>query len=163
MLLKCPLSLFGIGGFIRAFPDALVIQTHRNPVVSVGSGCSLAWMSRLFFEGPDSPREVAARREYTLWGEGMSNALRIRAAHEQNFHDVFFEDFCSRPMEVVRGIYAAARLTLSEDVEQRMLQWLQENPQGKHGEHKYNLEEFGMTENDIRKHFAGYMERFGYR
>jgi hypothetical protein len=157
------LSLFGIGGFIHAFPDAVVIQTHRNPVVSVGSGCSLAWMSRLFFEGPASPREVAAKREFTLWGEGMRNALRVRGNHEKNFHDVFFEDFCSRPMDVVRAIYAAAQMTLPEEVEQRMLRWLQENPQGKHGEHKYNLAEFGMTENDIREHFAGYMERFGYR
>ena len=162
-LLKCPLSLFGIGGFIHAFPDAVVIQTHRNPVVSVGSGCSLAWMSRLFFEGPASPREVAAKREFTLWGEGMRNALGVRGDHEKNFHDVFFEDFCSRPMDVVRAIYAAAQMTLPEEVEQRMLRWLQENPQGKHGEHKYNLAEFGMTENDIREHFAGYMERFGYR
>lgn len=162
-LLKCPLSLFGIGGFIRAFPDAVVIQTHRNPVVSVGSGCSLAWMSRLFFEGPDSPREVAAKREYTLWGEGMRNAMRVRDANESRFHDVHFEDFCSRPMDVVRTIYAAAGATLSEPVEQRMLRWLEENPQGKHGEHKYNLQEFGMTEQDIREHFSEYMGRFGYR
>lgn len=162
-LLKCPLSLFGIGGFIRAFPDALVIQTHRNPVISVASGCSLAWMSRQYFEGPESPREVAAKREYTLWGEGMRKAMVIRDAHEQNFHDVFFDDFSSQPMSVVRGIYQAAGMTLSEGVVQRMEQWLQANPQGKHGEHKYNLEGFGMTENDIKEHFSDYMARFGYQ
>lgn len=162
-LLKCPLSLFGLGGFIRAFPDALVIQTHRNPVVSVGSGASLAWMSRQFFEGPDSPRDVAAKREYRLWGEGMRNAMRVREANESSFHDVWFEDFCSRPMDVVRAIYRAAGMTLTEEIAQRMEQWLLENPQGKHGEHKYKLDEFGMTENDIREHFAEYMQRFGYR
>ena len=162
-LLKCPLSLFGIEGFIRAFPDALVIQTHRNPVVSVGSGCSLAWMSRKYFEGPDSPREMAARREYTLWGEGMRNAMRVRDANEERFHDVYFDDLCERPMDVIRSIYAAAGVHLSTDVETRMHAWLRENPQGKHGEHKYNLDEFGLTEQDIRDHFSDYMDRFGFR
>jgi len=75
---------------------------------------------------------------------------------------VHFEDFCNRPMDVVRSIYAAAGARLSAEAERRMHAWLQENPQGKHGEHKYNLEEYGMTEQDIRDHFPDYMERFGY-
>lgn len=161
-LLKCPLSLFGIGGFLKAFPDAVVIQTHRDPVVSVGSGCSLAWMARQYFEGPDSSRTVAARREYTLWGEVVRNGMAVRDKNPGSFFDVYYADFCNNPMSVVRAIYRRCGLTLQPEVERRMLQWLEENPQGKHGEHRYNLDEFGMTENDIREHFSEYMKRFNF-
>ena len=101
--------------------------------------------------------------EYTLWGEGMRNAMRVRDANEERFHDVYFDDLCERPMDVIRSIYAAAGVHLSTDVETRMHAWLRENPQGKHGEHKYNLDEFGVTEQDIRDHFSDYMDRFGFR
>ena len=41
-----------------------------------------------------------------------------------------------------------------------MTQRLAANPQGKHGQHLYSLEEFGLTAPEVRRHFRDYCERF---
>lgn len=40
-MLKCPFHLPYIGALIKAFPDATIVWTHRNPVECIGSACSL--------------------------------------------------------------------------------------------------------------------------
>jgi len=58
----------------------------------------------------------------------------------------------------VRGIYDHFQMTLEPAVERTMLGWLAANPQGKHGQHRYSLEEFGLTERFIRERFLDYIE-----
>jgi hypothetical protein len=41
-----------------------------------------------------------------------------------------------------------------------MLEWHNENVQGKHGKHEYSLEEFGLSGADIEQSFDSYMHRF---
>lgn len=41
-----------------------------------------------------------------------------------------------------------------------MLQYERDNEQGKHGAHKYSLEQFGLTEDMLRQDFGAYMDRF---
>ncbi len=35
------------------------------------------------------------------------------------------------------------------------------NPKGKHGRHTYNLEEYGLSKDQVREHFREYCEQFG--
>ena len=35
-----------------------------------------------------------------------------------------------------------------------------DNPPGKHGEHSYQLKDWGLSEGEIRDRFARYVERF---
>jgi hypothetical protein len=37
----------------------------------------------------------------------------------------------------------------------------EENPQAKHGAHRYSLGEYGLTREAVRSRLAGYVERFG--
>src|SRR3546814_12587809 len=41
-----------------------------------------------------------------------------------------------------------------------VLGWLAENPAGKHGKHKYSLEEFGLNEQAVRDVYADYIETY---
>ena len=41
-VLKNPSHLEALDAIMEVFPDALVVQIHRDPVVAVGSACSLA-------------------------------------------------------------------------------------------------------------------------
>jgi hypothetical protein len=160
-LLKNPASLFSLAGFMEVFPEATIIQTHRNPVTSVASGASLARMARTTYEGPDTSLTAAAQREVELWGRGIEMAMAVREAYPQRYVDVYFSDFATRPMEVIRQIYERCGLQLSDSAAAAMQRWLIENPQGKHGEHKYSLEGTGISEDIIRKRFAPYIELYG--
>jgi hypothetical protein len=160
-LLKNPASLFSLAGFVDVFPQATIIQTHRNPVTSVASGASLARMARTSYEGPDTSLTAAAAREVELWGRGIEMAMDVRARHPQRYVDVYFADFASRPMDTIRQIYERCGLTLSDAAADAMQRWLHDNPQGKHGEHRYSLEGTGISEDDIRRRFAPYIELYG--
>ncbi|MGH8446338.1 MAG: sulfotransferase family protein [Solimonas sp.] len=160
-LLKNPASLFSLSGFLDVFPQATIIQTHRNPVTSVASGASLARMARISYEGPQTSLTAAARREVELWGRGIEMAMDVRRRHPDRYVDVYFSDFASQPMDTIRMIYERCGLTLSERVAADMQRWLVENPQGKHGEHKYSLDGTGISEDDIRRRFAPYIDLYG--
>lgn len=159
-LLKNPASLFGLAGFMDVFPQATIIQTHRNPVTSVASGASLARMARLPYEGPQTSVSAAARREVELWGEGIDRAMAVREHYPDRYVDVYFSDFASRPMATIESIYERSGLALSDEARRRMLAWVAENPQHKHGEHRYSLDGTGVTEDDIRRRFAPYIDHY---
>lgn len=159
-LLKNPASLFSLAGFVEVFPQATIIQTHRNPVTSVASGASLARMARTAYEGPDTSLTAAAAREVELWGQGIEMAMDVRRRHPDRYVDVYFSDFASRPMPTIRSIYERCGLELGDDVAAKMQRWLADNPQGKHGEHKYSLEGTGITEDDIRRRFSAYIDLY---
>ncbi len=41
-----------------------------------------------------------------------------------------------------------------------MKAYLADNPKGKHGKHEYDLAEYGLTREGVRRQFRGYVERF---
>lgn len=45
-LLKSPHHIFGIEALLKVFPDAMIVQTHRDPAKVVPSCCSLAQTTR---------------------------------------------------------------------------------------------------------------------
>jgi hypothetical protein len=82
-----------------------------------------------------------------------------RCERAEQFHEVDYRAFVTGPMDIVRAIYARFDLDLDPGAAAAMERWVAENPQGKHGEHRYTPEQFGLTADDIREQFAGYIER----
>ena len=63
-------------------------------------------------------------------------------------------------METMKEIYSHFNMNLTPGVEAAMQRYLVENPQNKHGKHTYSLDKYGITEEDIQKTFADYLEYF---
>ena len=63
-------------------------------------------------------------------------------------------------MAVVREIYRRAGHPLTAEAEQGMRDWEQDNEQGKHGQHRYSLEEFGLSGQIVDQAFSEYIRRF---
>ena len=57
------------------------------------------------------------------------------------------------PLGAVRKIYSHFGLPWTEDTENAVKMHLTTNPKDKFGKHKYNLEEWGITEEDIKETF----------
>jgi hypothetical protein len=158
-LLKNPGHITHLDALLAVFPDACIIQTHRDPAKCIPSVCGVIWPARCFFQARQTdPREIGPR-ELRLWAESAERAQRVRAARPERFFDVRFSDFRQDPMAVVRAIYRHFGLDLGEEAEQRMRQWLGANPQHKHGRHEYSAEQFGLSDEAIHERFADYMAR----
>ena len=85
---------------------------------------------------------------------------RERLGLDGRIFDVKYEQIRSDPMPVFREIYRRAGHTLTPESEALMIKYERQNEQGKHGAHKYSLEEFGLSEEIIRDGFGDYMARF---
>ncbi len=158
-LLKNPGHISHLDALLAVFPDACIIQTHRDPAKCIPSVCGVIWPARCFFHARQTDPRAIGPRELHLWAESAERAQRVREAHPERFFDVRFADFRREPLAVVRAIYRHFGLDLGDEAEQRMHRWLGANPQHKHGRHEYSAERFGLSDGAIHERFADYMTR----
>lgn len=162
-LLKNPGHLAQLDCLLQVFPDACVVQTHRDPVQAIPSLCSLLQALHRVFYGDAARPQAQGPRELRYWAAAAerSMALRAAAARPGQFYDVDHRRFHSDPIGVVRGIYHHFGFQLAAATERVMRRWLAENPAAKHGEHRYTAEQFGLTAGAIRERFSPYMRHYG--
>jgi hypothetical protein len=97
-----------------------------------------------------------------LWASRMENAMEARAKRDPSqFFDLDFREVVADPVGAVRRIYGHFGLDMDDDAEQRLRAWHQANPKGKHGEHRYDIGDFGLSEVDVLDRYARYIEHFG--
>jgi hypothetical protein len=65
--------------------------------------------------------------------------------------DIQYDRLVADPLGTVQGIYDHFKLPWTAEFEAEMSRYLAENPKGKHGRHKYNSADFGMTDEGIRE------------
>ncbi|MDT8368981.1 MAG: sulfotransferase [Longimicrobiales bacterium] len=159
-VLKTPAHLFGLGALLAVYPDARVVQTHRDPLKSIASNTSQVVVLRRAFRGAEAPLEVDAtmRRWSTALNEMMDRRDRGEIGRAV---DLWHRDLIRDPIEGVRAVYAAFDAELSPDAEARMRAWVEAHPREEHGAHRYTLEGFGIDPERHGALFARYRERHG--
>jgi hypothetical protein len=94
------------------------------------------------------------------FAHGLRATLQFRERlTDQRFLDVQFIDTVRQPMEVVGTIYAFLDMRLDAAVEQAMQRWLQQNGRDKRAAHGYTAEQFGLSEEQLKRDYAAYRER----
>ena len=162
-LLKNPGHIANLDLVFAVFPDAIVIHTHRDPAKAVPSLCSLLMKSHpLMDEGPADVRaRLLLARETEKWASAVEDARRVARTHGAQMFDVIQADLHREPMAVVRRIYAFAGLDLTPEVAAAMERRIADDPERQHGVHRYDIADYGMTEDAIRARFGDYVQRFG--
>jgi hypothetical protein len=141
-----------------------LIQTHRDLGRIIPSLAKLFGALRSLFTDDPAKADVAeaARSQLGAWRAGLDavTAFRERPGMDARFVDVDYKGLLADPIGTARAIYARLDLPLPADAAGRMQDWLDANPQGKHGAHTYALAGCGLTEADIDGAFGDYMERY---
>ncbi len=161
-LLKNPSHILHLDQLFRIFPDALVVQTHRDPAKAVPSLCALLMQSHAIMEVDrrDERAKIMCLREAAKWAKGVREAMPVREAHAGQLIDVIHSAFHADPMAVVRRIYSFASLELQPEIEAAMAQRIAAWPELAYGVHRYDVTDFGVEESDIRDQFGSYIEQF---
>ena len=150
-VLKNPSHLFALDALLAAYPDAVVIQTHRAPRTVIASVCSL---NALASEGwSDLFRgEVLGRAQLELWSRGLRRFAIERERHDPaHFIDVDYDDFVADPIGTVESIYQRIGSPLTAAARTAMTS-LQAEPRGP--AHRYDLADFGLTPADVDAAFG---------
>jgi hypothetical protein len=160
-VLKYPAHLRHLDALLEIYPDACIVQTHRDPGRVLPSLCSLIAGWRGIYED-DPDRRAIGQWQLELWGATMESALEVRRKGDgARFFDLHFDEIVGDPIGAIRRAYAHFGLDLRAEAEDRMRTWHAENPQGKHGVHRYSAEEFGLSDGRMAERFAPYTEHFG--
>jgi hypothetical protein len=160
-LLKNPTDLFSMEEVLNVFPDAMIIQTHRDPIAAIPSICSLMYAGRRTFMGERADRVVLGARESRFWVDALERAERARRRAPQQFFDVEFDAFAADQMSTVRAVYDYFGLTLSAAAEKAMRAWLAKHPR-RSTAGAYDPEAYGLSAEALAELYVGYRRRRGY-
>ena len=64
------------------------------------------------------------------------------------------------PLATMRNLYSQFGWELTPEAESSMQLHLEENRQHKHGKHKYSVEDYGITEEELRDNLSDFLEYF---
>ena len=142
-LLKAPEHQVHLDTLLQVYPDARIVQTHRDPIKCMASTTSL--MGTLYYMRSDQPFNAQLFDNIIM---GDATAQRLERVIEQremgivpaaNIVDSRYQDLMEDPMACIASIYAHFGMTLSDVARQSMHDYLQHKPQGKFGQHSYEV------------------------
>jgi hypothetical protein len=161
-VLKSPGHLWALDALLAVYPDARIVHTHRDPLKVIASLTSLISMLRSM--ATDHIDALAIANDWTArLARGLEKAMAVRArglVKDEQVFDMPYSEFVGDEIGMIRRIYQHFGLALSADAEARMRRCLADNPQDKHGRHRYTLAESGLDPTVERRRFAAYQDRF---
>ena len=160
-LFKHEAAVGELGAIREVYPKATLVHLHRDPHDCVASTLSL---SRNIMSLRVADLDLAKNSRYVLDRTRLYLDRYLEARERLGLDDVIldvaYEDLRSKPIEIAERIYQLAGMPLTDEGRAAMLDWEANNAQGKHGEHRYTLQEFGLDEATIEQAFPSYIEKF---
>lgn len=159
LLSKSPAHSGGVGTLTEAFPDAKFITTVRDPADVLPSTMSLSSYQWQVFSDPLEPYPF---RDYMVkmtrhWYEYPLR--RLKGLSEDRHAVVEYEDLVEDLEGTVAGIYAELGFDMSPAYA-RALKEEAEKARQYESNHRYSLEDIGLTEEEIAVEYEGVLERF---
>ncbi len=163
-VLKTPHHLEYLDVLLKVFPEAKVIQTHRDPAITTGSFLSMVSHGHGMFS--DSPDTVEIGRHWNrkcrrMVEKGMAYRRSLSPEAEAGtFMDIQFTDLIAEPVAVLRRIYAFIDLEFDSTAEEEARSFLNSNDNRRFGRHVYNLSDFGLSSEEVRNVYSDYRSTY---
>jgi hypothetical protein len=162
-VLKSPDHIFALEGLLTVFPDAMIIQTHRDPLEVLRSSSQLTHVLQGLF-GRVSSLDQLGVREARMLAEGIQRIMRFRDAHPElatRFIDVTYQELVSDPLAIVRQIYQQFNIRLTEAAAERMQRMASNRSRYRRHNGSPTLAEVGLDGPTEIRRFQSYCSRFG--
>jgi len=162
-VLKSPDHVYGLDKLLTVFPDAAIIQTHRNPVDVLKSQIQLTQLLEAMYARP-APRHQLGISEALKIKQISDHITRFRDAYPAQaakFIDVTYRELVTDPLAVVQQIYARLDIPLTETAAVRMRGLAAARSRYQKPPESYTLANFGLDRAAERERFQGYCARFG--
>jgi hypothetical protein len=164
-VLKSPCHLWHLRALLAAYPDALLVQTHRDPLKVVSSLTSLATTIRKMASDAIDPAEISrewSQRNVAAFDQSV-RARREGWIDPKRVLDLHFDEFVADPFTTLQRLYRFAELDWTPEAEQAMRAWWGAHPADEHGRHAHRFSDTGLDEAEEREKVKAYVEYFGVR
>jgi hypothetical protein len=159
-VLKSPAHIWTIDALLAEYPDALLVQTHRDPLRIVASLATLvATLRRLACDDPTIPEAAQDWTDALI--DGLDRSIDAREqgiVKPEQIVDVHFAEFMADPFATIGRIYSRLGLELTPEAEQRMRTFLASHPQ-EPGQ-RYTFADTGLDVAELRERTRRYEEYF---
>jgi len=158
-ILKSPSNLPYTEVAARAFPGAVLIMTHRDPLDVVPSYISME-CALYKLNSHHSDQEVAQFwfPRLTRWIKAFE-AARARIG-EERFIDIDYREVARNPLHQAERVLARMGIPVDARIEAGLAEFMAGNTREQRPVHAYSLDRFGLDEAAIAEAFADYRERF---
>jgi len=159
-VLKIQEHMYKMPALRSVYPDAVFVQPHRDPTTVIASVSQLILTLRSpGYDGQDG--RALGQEMLHLWHDGSVCLMAHRAEHpDLPIHDIRYKELIADPVATIGDIYRRFGWDFTPQSADAVLGWLRDNPAGKHGKHRYDLDDFGLTVDDIRDVYADYIEAY---
>lgn len=161
-LLKSPAHIGHLDKLLGQYPDIRIIHTHRDPVRSVPSTISLSEIMR-----SSRANAVDGKLLGQLVVMGYASALgkvieerRSGRIPARQITDLHFQDLMKDPVTAVERVYGALALPFSGRFADAIRDYLAKKPRDQFGKHRYQAEDYGLTNAGIREAFLFYTDHY---
>src|SRR5919197_1503277 len=160
VLLKCPTHLWHLEALAATYPQARLVRLHRDPVAAVTSSCSLTAVVRSARSAEVDRAEIGR-----YWTEralaALGTAGRSGDVHGLPVLDLRYDDLVRDPLAAVACVCEFAGVRWTGAAETRVRRFLERNPKGRHGRHRYAPGEFGVSRAELEERLGDYRKEFG--
>ena len=159
-VLKTPHHAEHLDVILEVFPEAIVVQTHRDPQTIVPSFCSMVAHGRGMLSDRIDTREIAAH-----WTRKMRRMMELsieaRKVAPSRFVDVSYYDLLADPIAELQRIYRRADIAFDDAAVQAAENAATENARHRYGKHVYRVDDFGLTGESVERCFSFYRREYG--
>jgi hypothetical protein len=161
-VLKAPSHLGQLRALFSVYPDARVVQIHRDPIKSVPSTISLMGTIRSM---RSDHVEIDAIVPWIAFGyaQMLDDTTDARASGElpdSQFVDVRYADLMADPFGAIRGVYGGLGIECPSSLAGKVADHLAAQPPTARGMHRYSLADTGLDPVRERARFARYQRHY---
>ncbi len=160
-LLKSPAHLWQLDTLLAEYPDAVIVQTHRDPLNVISSIAALIHHLRRMCSDESNIAECAAQ-SYEEITVGLDREMALRdsgAIPAGRVIDVLYTDFMNDPWTTIKDIYARLGRELGPDAARRMREFLAAHP-GDGGRGRYTWSDTALNAAEVRERVQAYQDRY---
>lgn len=158
-ILKSPQNLPYTEVIANAFPKAVLVMTHRDPLEVVPSYVSME--AALYKLNSVHSDEAVGAFWFPRLAEWMHRFEEARARiGEDRFIDIDYREVAREPLKQAQRVLAHIGVPLDDKIEAALTEFMAGNKREQRPMHDYSLERFGLNEADVREAFASYRARY---
>lgn len=158
-ILKSPQNLPYTDVIANAFPKAVLVMTHRDPLEVVPSYVSME--AALYKLNSVHSDEAVGAFWFPRLAEWMHRFEEARARiGEHRFIDIDYREVAKEPLKQAQRVLAHIGVPLDDKIEAALTEFMAGNKREQRPMHDYSLERFGLNEAEVREAFASYRARY---
>jgi thioester reductase-like protein len=161
-IFKMPFHLMELETLLKVYPDAIFIQTHRDPKEFMSSWNHLVYQARSVF-APQISKECIGQEQMDFMSKMLNKATEFRKIHpelENRWIDIPFDQLISNPISIINSIYAKLGKEIDSNHLLKIEKWITDSIERrkKEGTNTHKLSDFKLSGDEVDQAFKIYLD-----